>query len=339
MALTPTPTLNLPQRGLTPLRVLGALLFVALLVPAGTVGAQPRQSVQATFTTERPGAASGRVENGDFRDPADPGGKPHAASRVVLTLAAGARWDTGAVARCDASDAELMVAGPDACPAASRVGQGPVTVDTGADGPGRDVVLDFTAFNAKDALILVGRERQSGGYLVVRGTVHGGVLQIDFPVAPGTPPEGGALKTERIVFFQRGRYLVTPPSCPASGYWVNRLVYTYRDGVTESVESRSPCTHRLGEADRRPPRIGVRGLPHRCARRSFVVKFKARDASPLRRVRAYLDGRRIASSRHATFHRRIHAERLRAGRHRLRVVAFDAPGNAARRTFRFRACR
>jgi hypothetical protein len=56
------------------------------------------------------------------------------------------------------------------------------------------------------------------------------------------------------------------------------------------------------------------------------------------RTRLYLDGRRIASSRRARFHRRVHVERLRAGRHRLTAKA-RGPGGRAARTVRFRRCK
>lgn len=235
--------------------VIGTVSAVgAMLAAAGTVlaGEPPRAHVDALFTTETPGVSSGRTENGDFRDPANPSGKPHAARRVVLQLARGARFDTSAIPRCYASDGQLMAEGSAACPRGTKVGQGPVTVDTGFPGPGRFLEFDFDAFNADRSLILLGRERGTGAQIVVRGAISGGRLQIDFPMAPGTPPEGAALRTERILFFERhGRrhghvipYLKTPPTCPHSHRWVNRLTYTYGDGVTQTVTSRSPCIAR-----------------------------------------------------------------------------------------------
>jgi len=41
-------------------------------------------------------------------------------------------------------------------------------------------------------------------------------------------------------------YTRTPPTCPASGYWTFTVDFTYRDGVTESIESHSPCVQPAG---------------------------------------------------------------------------------------------
>ena len=165
-------------------RLLGvAIAATVLVIPAPAAAQAPRAKVEAVFSTQSPGASAGRVENGDFIDPENPGGKPHAVQSVVLELAPGAVWNTDAIPQCSASDAQLMAAGPSACPAETKVGQGPVVVDTGFPGNNRNLNFDFTAFNAKDGLILLGREHQSGSHIVVRGTISGGRLEIHFPLA------------------------------------------------------------------------------------------------------------------------------------------------------------
>ena len=86
---------------------------------------------------------------------------------------------------------------------------------------------------------------------------------------------------------------------------------------------------------------GVVGNPvaagsNRCLAQDFRLRIRARDISGIRRVDVFLDGRRIRRSTRATFHVWIRAERLLAGRHRIRVVAVDDEGNrrVQRRTFR-----
>ncbi len=316
--------------------------------PAAAQG--PRAKVDAVFTTQTPGTSSGRLEHGDFVDPANPGGKPHGVRSVVLQLAEGARWDTDAIPQCSASDVALMASGPSGCPPETRIGQGPVVVDTGFEGSNRNLEFDFTAFNADDGMILVGRERQSGGHIVVRGTISGGRLEIQFPPAPGTPPEGGALKQERIVFFERsevrdGRrraYLTTPPTCPASGEWVNRLTYTYGDGVSETVESRSPCVaSRDGGSQGAPSRLSrlrVSGVPlRRCTSRAFRARIRVTGGAGVR-ARVYVDGRKIAEEADRSFRQRVGVDGLRSGVHRLTVKATDANGGRATRRVRFRRC-
>lgn len=329
-------------------RLLAGVLAAAAatIVPSAAANAQgPRAKVDAVFSTQSPGASAGRTEYGDFVDPANPGGKPHAAKSVVLELASGARWDTDAIPQCTASDAELMVAGPAACPADTKVGQGPVVVDTGFEGSNRNLDIDFTAFNEDDGMILVGREKQSGGYLAVHGSISGGRLEIQFPPVPGTPPDGGALKTERIVFFERSEvrggerhaYLTTPPSCPPSGTWVNKLTYTYADGVSQTVESVSPC---VSAAQPGTLRLRLGGLPGRgsCVSRAFSVRVKLTGSATGRRAWIFVDGRRIAKRTDSSFEHAIDVAGLRSGRHRLTVKAKGANGERATRRVRFSRC-
>ncbi len=327
-------------------RLLGsAIAATAVLAVVGAPAAAqtPRAKVDAIFTSQTPGTSTGRLENGDFVDPANPGGKPHGVRSVVLELAGGARWDTDAIPQCSASDAALTASGPAACPAETKVGQGPVVVDTGFEGSNRNVEFDFSAFNEDDGMILVGREKQSGGHLVVHATISGGRLEIQFPPAPGTPPEGGALKTERIVFFERSEvrdgqrraYLTTPPTCPASGVWVNRLTYTFGDGVSETVESASSCV-----AQRSPSlRLRVSGVPQRrCVARTFRARIRVNGGATQPRVWLYLDGSRLAVQDDRSFRQHVSVAGLRSGRHRLTVKVRGPNGERLTHRARFRRC-
>ena len=331
-----------------------ALSALVLAAQAGAQSEQPRQSYSDRFTTETPGAPTGRTYAIDYFDPANREGKPHAFSHLRVELAEGARFDTSAIPQCKASDAELMASGPSACPADTKVGTDETVVDTGFDGPARYSTADFSFFNNKDELILFVSVRENGARLVIRARVGRNTIDIDNPMIPGTPPDGGAAKSQRGTFYPRstrraGRqlnYITTPPSCPASGFWVNRVHYTYRDGVKQTAESRSPC--RGSAADRRArgrrdvwaPRVRVRRVPtRRCTRRDFTARVRIGERGGLRRAVLYVDGKRVRVTRRRAFRRRIRASRMRPGRHRVTVVARDAAGNRGRRTKRFRRCR
>ena len=171
-------------------------------------------------------------------------------------------------------------------------------------------------------------------------------LMINFPPAPGTPPEGAALKRERIVFFERsgprGAYLTTPPTCPGTGQWVNTLTYTYRDGVTQQVTSPSPCiapSHRTTAEPRRPPlRVAIRGVPRRCARRTLAARIRVTGGARLARVRLSVDHHRIRASHKRRIAVRLRVRRLRRGRHLLKAVASDTSGARAVGRTHFRRC-
>ena len=240
-----------------------------LAVP-GAAAAQseaPRQEYDEQWTTHRTDASTGRTFNVDFFDPSHPKGKPPAIERILVRLHPGTRFDTAAVPRCAASDAELTARGTDACPPRSTVGEDRLVVDTGVPGPGRFVTLDSNVFNAEKELIFLAEERDSGARFVVRAAVDENTLDIPLPFVPGAPPDGAAPTKEDGTFPERstrtnGRrvsFLTTPSGCPRSGEWTNRVTYFYRDGVVQTAESTTPCTPPPDCRGRRATIVGARG--------------------------------------------------------------------------------
>lgn len=234
--------------------------FVALLgaALAGQPGAwadsSSRQTAQLLLTSSEPGASSGWRFEVDYVDPADPEGKPPAVRRVVTRLASGAGFDTSVPARCTASDAQLMGQGASACPADSKVGEGYIRLDTGLAGPNRFIEADVTFFNSATEVIFLSTERQSGTRVVTRSTINGGSTVSMAPFLPGAPPDGTAIDIARVELLPISRevdgelrsYVTTPPGCPASGEWAHSIEFTYADGVTETVQSASPCSPATG---------------------------------------------------------------------------------------------
>ena len=325
------------------------LAAIALAAQASAVSEPPRQTYSERFTTDVPGTATGRAYAIEWVNPDDPDGKPPAFSHLHVELAKGARFDTSALPHCRASDAELMAAGPSGCPAESKVAVDETVIDSGFAEPGRYFTTDLVFFNNENELVLVATVRENGARVVLRAQVGERTIDLDVPMLPGTPPDGGAAKRQRGEWYalssvrdgKRVNYLTTPPTCPASGFWVNRITWTYRDGVEQTRESRSPCKRSSAPAgaDARPPRIRpAAGIPRGCASKPFRARFRIADASALRSARVKLDGRTIASSRRKRFGVRIPVDRMRPGRHAIGVRATDAAGNRARRTFGFRRC-
>jgi len=304
---------------------------------ASAVSEPPRQTYSERFTSDLPGTSTGRLYAIDFFNPNDPDAKPHAFSHLHVELAPGSRFDTDALPQCTASDAELMAAGADACPEGSFVAEDETVIDSGVPGPGRFVTTDIAFFNNKEELVLISTTRDTGARVVLRAQVGRNTIDLDVPMLPGTPPDGGAAKSQRGVWEARPGFLTTPPTCPASGFWVNRLTWTYRDGTEQTQASRTPC-RQLSMPDTRAPRIRVAGVPRHCVTRSFRARVRIGDSSRLRIARVRLDRRRLASSRRKRFRVRIPAASLQPGRHVIRVVATDTAGNRATRKVRFRRC-
>jgi RTX calcium-binding nonapeptide repeat (4 copies) len=229
---------------------LGVLACGALTAPAAAAQGGSRQDATLTFTTPNPGALSGQALTIDYVNPADPQAKPPAVRRVVTELAPGASYDTGVPDLCTAPDPELIALGPAACPPGSVVGGGVVTTDSGVPGPGRFVTTDTTFLNNSDELILVNTERGSGAHVVTRAQVGDRTRVTELPPLPGTPPDGGAIDTVEFTDFPVSRevggvvrnFITTPQDCPEeTRFWVNRIHFTYFDGVTQVVETRSAC--------------------------------------------------------------------------------------------------
>ncbi len=94
--------------------------------------------------------------------------------------------------------------------------------------------------------------------------------------------------------------------------------------------------------DETGPTVSVGGAPrggqNRCVARGFRLRITARDASGIQRVKVFLDGKLIKQTTRGRFFVRIGAERLRAGRHTIRVVARDRAGNRTVTKRSFRRC-
>jgi hypothetical protein len=225
------------------------ILVFGLLVAGALAADSAYQTATARFKQRLPGKPTAARLEIDYVNPADRDGKPPAVKKVVVKLARGARIDTSVPALCKASDAELMAEGASACPAASKVGQGEVTVDTGFPGPGRFVDADVDFFNNTDELIFLNTVKGSDARTVIRATAGGRRTVTEAPMLPGTPPDGGAIDTVHIVLFavtrrsggERHAYITTPPRCPRVGHWVNSVGFTYANGVNQTVKSSSPC--------------------------------------------------------------------------------------------------
>ena len=219
-----------------------ALLVLALLAPSHA--AAQRQVASLEMTNPRPDSPTGVELRVDYVNPDDPAAKPPAVRTVVLALARGARFDTAAPALCGASDLELMALGAAACPEESIVGSGEITLDTGVPGA-RMIASEITFLNNTEELIFLASAPPLPAQLVIRAQVSGRQSVTRAPFLPGAPPDGAAIDTVRVglerMVTERGAYVTTPPRCPRSRRWRNRITFTYDGGVTESVVSRQRC--------------------------------------------------------------------------------------------------
>ena len=81
-----------------------------------------------------------------------------------------------------------------------------------------------------------------------------------------------------------------------------------------------------------PPRRTV------CTSRNFTASVRLRDRSKISRVKVYLDGKLLRSTRLSKFSLRIKVRGLKVGAHRITVVARDRAGNRSVTKRRFARC-
>jgi hypothetical protein len=213
-------------------------MLATALTLASLALASPQFSAtfELTYLSRHPGAPSGQVPLMTWSDPGAPNEVPKTIKRIELTFHRGTRFDTSALARCRATDAELKSNGVAACPKGSKLGAGHTV---GVFSSGAEFTTDVTLFNARGQIIvLVFLE----GTLVTefRDRVHGRTIAIE-PVLPsGVSLERLKL---RIGPHSKGRrtYMRNPPSCPRSGKWTTVAEFTYVDGSAQTLRSGSSC--------------------------------------------------------------------------------------------------
>jgi hypothetical protein len=247
-----------------PVLALAALTGLCVLAFGGRAAGAAGSYQTATFLFDqtKPDRSTGAAFQVDYQNPSDPQGKPPVVRRVVLEGAPGFWIDTSVPERCTASDAELTLLGPQACPPGSQVGVGAATVDSGVPGPARFVPAHIDFFNNAKELIFLNTVQGTGARTVIRGRAEGRRITTDVGMLPGSPPDGGAIDTAQTNLSARssgGRaYLTTPAVCPSSGRWINSATFTYADGVTQTVDSQTPCEPGVSKAAKKCRRQGHR---------------------------------------------------------------------------------
>jgi hypothetical protein len=142
----------------------------------------------------------------------------------------------------------------------------------------------------------------------------------------------------------RGSILALTSITATTGATVDGRVLARNGAVTldSNTITRTRCasTTPTPGADQTAPRVRITipAAPTRCVSHGFRARFRVSDASGLRRVDVFLDGKRIKRTTRTRFSVRISAGQLRAPRHRIRAVATDRAGNRRTVTRSFAGC-
>jgi hypothetical protein len=225
-------------------------LIIAATWPAGASG-EPVSFAHGTidqqFTTPEPSSPTGSSFTARYHAAGDPNGDPPYMRRMTFYAPAGMQYDTSVPERCTASDAELALRGPAACPAASRIGEGT------ADGKAMNfepTTLDVHVFNnAGEQVMVIGTP---GIFTVSRGKFGpDGSITFESPTcypsvnAAGCPVDNAAQLGSAVTmpaYVRDGRsYLTTPPDCPAAGHWESVVRFWWGDGSEDTVVLTHAC--------------------------------------------------------------------------------------------------
>src|SRR4051812_32885494 len=224
---------------------------IAAIIATGAVAAPGasagrRVDYKQMFTTSTPRKSTGIDVHLLYKNPNDPKGKPIRVRREEFTFPAGTTYDETVVPDCTASDAEILLFGMSACPAASHIGWSQGDTSMSGFGAGEDPI-DVDFWDDAGVLVLWGRSHQFPAIgSVSRGHQKGQTMTVDIPSSPGGPPDGeSAVRRVHHVFPARsaGRraWVRTPRKCPKRGRWTFRAKFTFADGAVESDVSRTPC--------------------------------------------------------------------------------------------------
>lgn len=226
-------------------RALAAMAAVTAAAFPAAAHAGTRFDYKQVFTTNVPGKSTGIDTTILYKHPDDPDRKPIPLTLEVFTFPIGTTFDPSVVPVCTASDLELRLVGPSACPPETLVGQG--HGNTSMTGFGGETPFSANAFNSGD-----GRFRvlgQAEGFplrFIAQGKREGRTSTVEIPETPGGPPDGrNALRRVHNIFPPRsvgGRAAMrTPRTCPSTGVWTFKARLTFADGGVERNVYRMPC--------------------------------------------------------------------------------------------------
>lgn len=207
------------------------------------------------YTTKQPNAPTGFSFTAVYHAANDPDGDPPYMRKMVFYPPAGMRYDTSVPERCTASDLQLQLEGPSACPEGSRLGGG------SARGKfmGSETMLEIHRFNNAGEQVLVVRSPVIAS--VSRGRfMPDGSVEFASPTcypALVTCPVDNALQIGSSVsappYTRDGRsYATTPPKCPKVGYWQSPIRLWWADGAEDTVVTKQPCTRPAAKKKAKP---------------------------------------------------------------------------------------
>jgi hypothetical protein len=227
---------------------IAGLVVASLCALPAVAAAEPvyfaHGTLENTFTTTTPNAPAGSAYRGSYHAAGDPSADPPYMRKMTFYPPTGMRYDTGVPERCTASDLQLQLQGPAACPEASRLGGGTAR----GKAFGSETTLPVDVFNNAGEQVMVIRSPMIASVSRGRFGPDGSVTFASPTCYPAlaTCPADNALQMGSDIslppYTRGGRsYMTTPAKCPKSGRWRSTVRFWWADGTEDTVASEHPC--------------------------------------------------------------------------------------------------
>jgi hypothetical protein len=233
--------------------LIGAVVGVLALVTAAvaTASDQFTQTANVKLTKKKVGKSTGISVALRSTDPGEPGGKPKAASKIVIKLPKGSRINTKASAQCNISE-EDVIAGK--CPAKSLIGKGQAKANAAPLIP--STTEDVKAYVSKGGIKLLltdnAADPAQGQTIVLNATVtKKGVITVTVPELQPVPNLFVVLTDFTLKTNPKSKgkgkkkinLITTPTTCKKSKGWVSTTSFTYADGSAKDViKTKQACS-------------------------------------------------------------------------------------------------
>lgn len=233
--------------------LIGAVVGVLALVTATVAVAsnQFTQTANVKLTKKKAGKSTGISVALRSTDPGEPGGKPKAASKIVIKLPKGSAINTKATAQCNLGEEDVKAG---KCPAKSLIGKG--TAKANAAPLFSSTTEDVKAYTRKGGIVLLltdnASDPQPGQTIVLQASVtKKGVISVTVPELQPVPNLFVVLTDFTLKTSPKSKgkgknkvnLITTPKTCKKSKGWVSTTTFTYADGSAKDViKTKQACS-------------------------------------------------------------------------------------------------
>lgn len=221
-----------------------AAVLVVLLATAGVALAQLTQTATVLLTAHKAGQPTGITATLQSSDPTAPGGKPTAATNLVITFPAGTKFNLAksSAKRCTYTDTQLAAQFGSTCPKNTQIGTGSAVAN--ASPLISTVNAGVNAYvRSGSQMVLVVKPTLAGAQtIVIDASVHGSRLTMPIPsISLGGISVVLTSLTLDVPTRGKGAHaLITSGKCAAGKFSV-ASDFTYADGSTQNLTSSSSC--------------------------------------------------------------------------------------------------